>query len=79
MLPDKNVLASMMPLNPSAFGPLKLDQGQSPQGAPQGAGFNAEQYLLNKVMELKRNRGMKGGALSNLMASMPMQNQRGTT
>ena len=50
MLPDKNVLASMMPLNPSAFGPLKLAQGQSPQGppqgAPQGAGFNAEQYFI---------------------------------
>ena len=42
---------------------------------PQQGGFNAEQYLMNKVMELKR-KGIGSGALGNIMASMPMQGAR---
>ena len=74
MLPS-NSLATIRPINPQAFAPIR---GALPMGgAPptQQGGFNAEQYLMNKVMELKR-KGIGSGALGNIMASMPMQGAR---
>lgn len=76
MFPN-NSLATIMPINPQAFGPVK-PMGALPMGGgqpPQQGGFNAEQYLMNKVMELKR-KGIGSGALGNIMASMPMQGAR---
>ena len=71
MLPN-NSLATIRPINPQAFGPVK-PMGALPMGGgqpPQQGGFNAEKYLMNKVMELKR-KGIVGGALGNIMAAMP--------
>jgi len=52
MLPN-NSLATIRPINPQAFGPVK-PMGALPMGGgqpPQQGGFKAEQYLMNKVME----------------------------
>ena len=76
MLPN-NSLATIRPINPEAFGPVK-PMGALPMGGgqpPQQGGINAEKYLMNKVMELKR-KGIGSGALGNIMASMPMQGAR---
>ena len=67
-----NSLQTIRPINPEAFGPpAPPPQQQMPGGPPPQGGFNAEQYLLNKVMALKKSRGRGSGALGNLMAAMP--------
>lgn len=68
------LLASIRPINPAAFG--GLPQGQSPQQGNQP--FDANQYLMQKVMEIrqKMNQG-ELGALGNVMAAMPPPQQQG--
>jgi hypothetical protein len=64
-----DVLASIAPINPQAFGPV-MQQGQMP--APQGGGPQGgdimSQYLLDKVAEIRG--GIGRGALGGVMASM---------
>ena len=68
-----DMLASIAPINPQAFGPI-VQQGQPPQdGRPQGqppqqGGDVMTQYLMNKVAEIRGDRGQ--GALGGVMASM---------
>jgi hypothetical protein len=76
-----NLLASIRPINPAAFGPVRqqippqgMPQGQMPpQGMPQQ---NAEaekmtNYLMNKVEEIKQRLGQGDvGALSNVTEAM---------
>ncbi|MEK9698541.1 MAG: hypothetical protein VW270_22405 [Candidatus Poseidoniales archaeon] len=68
------LLASIRPINPAAFG--GLPQGQPPQQGNQP--FDANQYLIQKVMEIrqKMNKG-ELGALGNVMAAMPPPQQQG--
>jgi len=67
------MLASIAPINPQAFGPI-VQQGQPPQGGrpqgkpPQQGGDVMTQYLMNKVAEIRGDRGQ--GALGGVMASM---------
>jgi hypothetical protein len=66
-----NLLASIRPINPAAFGPVR--QQMPPQGMPQQ---NAEaekmtNYLMNKVEEIKQRLGQGDvGALSNVTEAM---------
>lgn len=63
-----DMLASIAPINPQAFGPV-VQQGQPPQGGmPQQGGDVMTQYLMNKVAEIRGDRGQ--GALGGVMASM---------
>ena len=63
-----DMLASIAPINPQAFGPI-VQQGQPPQGGvPQQGGDVMTQYLMNKVEEIRGGRGQ--GALGGVMASM---------
>ena len=69
-----DMLASIAPMNPQAFGPV-VQQGQCPQGGmpqqgqpPQQGGDVMTQYLMNKVAEIRGDRGQ--GALGGVMASM---------
>jgi hypothetical protein len=63
-----DMLASIAPINPQAFGPV-VQQGQSPQGGmPQQGGDVMTEYLMNKVAEIRGDRGQ--GALGGVMASM---------
>jgi len=81
-----NLLASIRPINPAAFGPVKqqmppqgMPQGQPPQGQmpPQGMpqqnpeGEKMTNYLMNKVEEIKERLGQGDvGALSNVTEAM---------
>ena len=63
-----DMLASIAPINPQAFGPV-VQQGQPQQGGmPQQGGDVMTQYLMNKVAEIRGDRGQ--GALGGVMASM---------
>ena len=63
-----DMLASISPINPQAFGPV-VPQGQPPQGGmPQQGGDVMTEYLMNKVAEIRGDRGQ--GALGGVMASM---------
>jgi hypothetical protein len=63
-----DMLASIAPINPQAFGPV-VQQGQPPQGGmPQQGGDVMTEYLMNKVAEIRGDRGQ--GALGGVMASM---------
>ena len=65
-----DMLASIAPINPQAFGPV-VQQGQPPMpqgGMPQQGGDVMTQYLMNKVAEIRGDRGQ--GALGGVMASM---------
>jgi|TARA_R110000744_G_scaffold3068_2_gene11985 hypothetical protein len=68
------ILASIRPIDPSMFGGPPKQQGQ-PEGQQGQQGqqpFNADQYLVQKAMELSRK--MKTGelgALGNVMAALP--------
>ena len=68
------ILASIRPINPAAFG--GLPQSQAPQQGNQQ--FDANQYLMQKVMQI-RQRMSQGdlGALGNVMAAMPPPQQQG--
>jgi hypothetical protein len=61
------LLASIRPINPAAFGGLPSEQ--MPMGDQP---FDANQYLMQKVMQIrqKMNQG-ELGALGNVMAAMP--------
>ena len=76
-----NLLASIRPINPAAFGPVK--QQMPPQGMPQGRpppqgmpqqnaeGEKMTNYLMNKVEEIKQRLGQGDvGALSNVTEAM---------
>jgi hypothetical protein len=76
-----NLLASIRPINPAAFGPVKqqmppqgMPQGQMPpQGMPQqnAEGEKMTNYLMNKVEEIKERLGQGDvGALSNVTEAM---------
>ena len=76
-----NLLASIRPINPAAFGPVKqqmppqgMPQGQMPpQGMPQqnAEGEKMTNYLMNKVEEIKQRLGQGDvGALSNVTEAM---------
>ena len=81
-----NLLASIRPINPAAFGPVKqqmppegMPQGQPPQGQmppqemPQqnAEGEKMTNYLMNKVEEIKERLGQGDvGALSNVTEAM---------
>ncbi len=76
-----NLLASIRPINPAAFGPVKqqmppqgMPQGQMPpQGMPQqnAEGKKMTNYLMNKVEEIKERLGQGDvGALSNVTEAM---------
>tara|TARA_R100001244_G_scaffold4605_1_gene5821 strand:+ start:1423 stop:1647 length:225 start_codon:yes stop_codon:yes gene_type:complete len=61
------LLASIRPINPAAFGGLPQDS--PPQNE---APFDASQYLMQRIMQMKQG---KLGALGNVMAAMPQPNQ----
>jgi|TARA_X000001036_G_C20008599_1_gene533405 hypothetical protein len=76
-----DLLASIRPINPAAFGPVKqqmppqgMPQGQMPpQGMPQqnAEGEKMTNYLMNKVEEIKQRLGQGDvGALSNVTEAM---------
>jgi hypothetical protein len=77
-----DLLASIRPINPAAFGPVKqqmppqeMPQGQMPpQGTPPQQNPEAEKmtnYLMNKVEEIKQRLGQGDvGALSNVTEAM---------
>jgi hypothetical protein len=75
-----NLLASIRPINPAAFGPVKqqmppqgIPQGRPPQGMPQQnpEGDKMTNYLMNKVEEIKQRLGQGDvGALSNVTEAM---------
>ena len=68
------ILASIRPINPAAFGGLP-QEGAAPQGNQQ---FDANQYLRQKIMQI-RQRMNNGdlGALGNVMSAMPPPQQQG--
>jgi hypothetical protein len=75
-----NLLASIRPINPAAFGPVKqqmppqgMPQGQPPQGMPpqNPEAEKMTNYLMNKVEEIKQRLGQGDvGALSNVTEAM---------
>ena len=77
-----DLLASIRPINPAAFGPVKqqmppqgMPQGRPPpQGTPPQQNPEAEKmtnYLMNKVEEIKQRLGQGDvGALSNVTEAM---------
>ena len=81
-----DMLSSIRPINPSAFGPVKQQmppqgmqspppQGMPPQGMPpQGQnpeGDKMTSYLMDKVEEIKKRLGQGDvGALSNVTKAM---------
>ena len=67
------ILASIRPINPAAFG------GTPNQMPQQRGGFDANQYLMQKIMEIRRKSSQGDlGALGNVMSAMqqPMQRAR---
>ena len=65
------LLASIRPINPSAFGGLTQEnagRGEEP--------FDANEYLMQKIMQMNQKRSQGGlGALGNVMAAMQQPNQ----
>ena len=87
MLPN-NMLASIRPINPAAFGNIvpkqppqgqppqqgQMAQGQPPQGQPPQGGDQMTDYLMNKVEEIKKRLGQGDvGALSSVTEAMRSQ------
>jgi len=67
-----DILASIRPINPGAFG--NVAPQQQPQMPPQQGGDQMTDYLMNKVEEIKRRLGQGDmGALSNVTEAMRMQ------
>jgi len=71
---------NLPPINPEAFGGLPQEgtpQAGGPQGAPQGEPvMDMNQYLIDKVMEIKQRMGAGGagvGALGAMMQQQPQQ------
>jgi len=71
MFPN-DLLASIRPINPSAFGNVAPQQPQmAPQGQMPKGGDQMTDYLMNKVEEIKRRLGQGDmGALSNVSDAM---------
>jgi len=66
-----DILASIRPINPGAFGNVAQQQQQSPM--PEG-GDQMTDYLMNKVEEIKKRLGQGDmGALSNVTEAMRSQ------
>lgn len=75
-----DLLASIRPINPAAFGPVRqqmppqgMPQGQPPQGMPpqNPEAEKMTNYLMNKVEEIKQRLGQGDvGALSNVTEAM---------
>ena len=66
-----DLLASIRPINPAAFGPVK--QQMPPQGMPpqNPEAEKMTNYLMNKVEEIKQRLGQGDvGALSNVTEAM---------
>ena len=71
---EYDMLASIAPINPQAFGPI-MQQGQPRQGGmpPQGGEGQDDmmiQYVLDKIKEIRGGESQRGGALSGVIASM---------
>ncbi len=67
-----DILASIRPINPGAFGNV-MPQQQMPPQMPQG-GDEMTNYLMNKIEEIKRRLGQGDmGALSNVAEAMRNQ------
>ena len=62
------ILASIGPINPLAFSGGPQDAPQQSQQPP----FDASQYLMQRMMQLKQG---KLGALGNVIAAMPQPNE----
>tara|TARA_R110000782_G_scaffold99032_1_gene184594 strand:- start:23 stop:232 length:210 start_codon:yes stop_codon:yes gene_type:complete len=66
-----DILASIRPINPGAFGNVAQQQQQAPM--PEG-GDQMTDYLMNKVEEIKKRLGQGDmGALSNVTEAMRSQ------
>ena len=85
-----DILDSIRPINPSAFGMTREQQGQGgmppppPQGGmpPQGGqppgGLDMNAYLAQKVDDIKKRMGQGDmGALSSVTAAMPNPQAQG--
>ena len=83
-----DILESIRPINPSAFGmtreqAMMIQQGgMPPQGMPQPqggqppGGLDMNQYLMQKVENIKKRMGQGDmGALSSVTAAMPNPTQ----
>ena len=69
-----DILASIRPINPGAFGNVVPQQQPQPQMPPQQGGEQMTDYLMNKVEEIKRRLGQGDmGALSNVAEAMRNQ------
>ena len=85
-----DILESIRPINPSAFGmtreqAMMMQQGQPmpqqvqpPASPPMQGGLDMNQYLMQKVQDIRQRMG-KGdmGALSSVAAAMPKPNMQG--
>ena len=85
-----DILESIRPINPSAFGmtreqAMMIQQGGTPPqgmpqpqgGQPQG-GLDMNQYLMQKVENIKKRMGQGDmGALSSVTAAMPNPQAQG--
>jgi len=68
-----DILASIRPINPGAFGNVAPQQQPQQPQMPQG-GDEMTRYLINKVEEIKRRLGQGDmGALSNVAEAMRVQ------
>ena len=66
------ILASIRPINPAAFGGLP-QKSAAPQGNQQ---FDANQYLMQKIMQIRQRMNQGDlGALGNVMSAMPPPQQ----
>ena len=67
---------NLPPINPKAFGELP-QEGTTQAGGPQGEQvMDMNQYLIDKVMEIKQRMGAGGagvGALGAMMQQQPQQ------
>ena len=81
-----DILDSIRPINPSAFGMtreqammMQQQQGQGgmpPQGGNQPGGLDMNAYLAQKVDDIKKRMGQGDmGALSSVTAAMPNPTQ----
>jgi hypothetical protein len=82
-----DILESIRPINPSAFGmtreqAMMMQQGQPmpqpPASSPMQGGLDMNQYLMQKVQDIKKRMGQDDmGALSNVTAAMPKPRMQG--
>jgi hypothetical protein len=76
-----DILDSIRPINPSAFGmtreqAMMMQQGGQPPGGNQPGGLDMNAYLAQKVEDIKKRMGQGDmGALSSVTAAMPNPTQ----